>query len=246
MKILLVLFISTLLAASSVAGQTRKANRSKSKRPVSAVKLKTAVSPVPDSYDVPPPPPPKMPKPSSENYSSSDNFKDVAIGKWDIAGLSLPQDLTGGNDNGETVSENKGVSSTHYSRFWRHPAPVYPGVLDVVLMVTTWDADFKEVVPDLRADLATPEYMLLADLLGDMNNKKQPDSFVKEVRPLPLGSVKGGFFRAEYPPSENRFMAGWYTYRYFEGKAQRISLTVTGRKEELEKAMKIIQSLKIQ
>jgi hypothetical protein len=240
MKFLLFLLVVILFAGHSGYGQTRKAAGTKSKR--SAKTKKTFKTPYPIVEAEAPPPPPA---PSAEKYASSDVFKDEAIGQWDILGFSIPQDLTGGIVRSNT-STNKDVMWTTTSRDWRHSAPIYPDLLNVELSVTTWNADFKKVMPDLRPDLATPETLLFVDVMGDFNKKSEPGSFVKEAYFLEIGGVKGGFFRGEFPTQKDRFLAGWYTYRYFEGKAQRISLNVTGRKSELPKLMKIIQSLKFQ
>jgi hypothetical protein len=173
----------------------------------------------------------------------------VEVGKWGVAGLSLPEDLT---NESESAAPHRGtnVRWITYSRCWKQTAVYFPSALEVDLTVTTYDADFKAVVPDLRPELATPETLLMVDLMGDERNKNTADSFVKESRRMELDGVKGGFFLADSPSSlpsmgNNRFMAGWYTYRYFEGKAQRISFTVTGRKDELPKALKIIESLRL-
>jgi hypothetical protein len=205
--------------------------------------VKTANPVLTSSEDYPPPPPPT--KPVSKERLTSDVFKDVTIGKWGIASLSVPQDLTSESES-STPHKNKDVSWVTYSRSWKQAAEYYPSSLEVDLDVTNWNADFKTIIPDLRADLATPETLLMIDIAGDEKNKDTPGSNVKEAYPLTVSGVKGGFFRADFPSDSGRFMAGWYTYRYFEGKAQRISFTVTGSKSELPKLMRIIQSLVIQ
>jgi hypothetical protein len=244
MKHLLFLLFAVLFTVSPALSQKWKAAHPKSEAPASIEKADNIGNQTVSSDDEPPPPPP-APKSSKVKYSSSEVFRNVAVEKWDIVGLSIPQDLTGGTESFST-SSNKNVEWVTYSRNWRHPAPVSPGLLDVELTVTTWNTDFKNVVPDLRPELATPETLLYVDVRADAKKKDEPDSLVKESSYMELGGVKGGFFRAEFPADQNRFMAGWYTYRYFEGKAQRISLTVTGSKTEQEKLIKIIQSLRFQ
>lgn len=243
MKFLLFLFITTLLAASPVVSQTRKAGRAKSKRPARAEKSNRTVV-LTDASSDEPPLPKTTPKLASNERLSSDVFKDVTIGKWGVASLSLPDDLTYESDSEKPIV-GKNTSWTTYARYWKQAAELHPSALEADLTVTTWNSDFKLIVPELRPDLATPEHFILIDLLGDIKHKNAPDSHVKEAKPMSVGGVDGGFFRADAPGNNKRFLAGWYTYRFFEGKAQRISLTITGRKDELEKALKIIESLKL-
>ena len=112
--------------------------------------------------------------------------------------------------------------------------------------MTIWNSADFSFVQDLRADLKTSENLLLIDLMVEMKNKEKPNSFVKEASRMNLGGIDGGYIQAVYPSDNRRFLSGWYTYRIFDGKAQRISLTVTGRQSELPKALKIIQSLRFQ
>ena len=63
---------------------------------------------------------------------------------------------------------------------------------------------------------------------------------------MKINGINGSFFRGEDATDNRRFMRGWGTYRYFNGKPQNVNISITGNKEELEKALKIIQSLKLQ
>jgi hypothetical protein len=140
-------------------------------------------------------------------------FKVVAIGKWGVVNLSLPQDLTNETDSSTPYKNN--VSWITYSRSWKQVAEYYPSSLEVDLTITNWDADFKTIIPDLRSDLATPENLIRIDIAADEKNKNTPGSPVKESYPMTVSGIKGGFFRADFPADNNRFLAGWYTYRYF-------------------------------
>jgi hypothetical protein len=247
MRLFLFSIVAALLfsAAPAYFGQAQKKTaRSKSKRPVAGKSIKTVEAPI-ATYDVPPPPEPAR-KTTSSEHSVSDVFRDVLIGKWGITRLSIPRDMMGGKDSPPSSLKGKDVTITDYSRNWRHPAPVDPFLVSVDLMVTNWDTDFSKILPGLSPDLATPVMLVLADIHADIKSRDTPGSPVKDARPLVIDGARGGFFHAEYPDEENRFIVGWYTYRHFKGKAQRISLTVTGRKSELPKAMKIIESLKLQ
>lgn len=246
MRILLSTLFIALLASAAVFGQARKTVRAKSKPAARVVKAdKVAVTPVVSDDEPPPPPPPPRKKAVPPQRLTSDVFKDVFIDKWGVASLSLPDDLTD-----EAVSTmpmvNKTVTWTTYARLWKQPAPFDPSSLEADLTVTTWNADFKKIVPDLRPDLATPENLTLLSMTGDLKSKNEPGSFVREAYPLTIGGFEGGFFRFELPTKPDRFTAGWYTHRYYEGKAQRISLNVEGRKDELAKALKIIHSLRLE
>jgi hypothetical protein len=246
MKILLLTLVVVMLASFAVFGQARKGVRSESKPSARAGKvLKTVPSPVVFDDEAPPPPPPPRKQAAGLQRSASDVFKDVSIGKWGVAGLSVPDDLT---DETVSTTPTKGETTmgTAYVRLWKQPAPFYPSSLEADLTVTTWDADFKAIVPELKPGLATPENMTLLGMIGDMRSKNAAGSFVREAHPLEIDGIEGGFFRADLPSNPDRFIAGWYAHRYFEGKAQRISVTVEGRKDELAKALQIIRSLKLQ
>ena len=244
MKRLLFLLLMTILAAPPVLSQTRKAGKSKNKRPAPAAQSpKTVNQPV--ATDEEPPPPPPAPKASSKERLSSDVFKTAVIGKWGVDSLSLPDDLTNETES-STPTTNKNVSWTKYAHYWKQPAKFYPSSLEVDLYITTWNADFKTIIPDLKPELATPENLILIDIAGDTKNKNTPGSSVKESKSLQVGGVDGGFFLADSALDKKRFTVGWSTYRYFENRAQNIMLTITGRRDELQKALKIIESLKLQ
>jgi len=250
MKRILFLTIVLMLAAAPGLSQAKKKKKTKAKAKSSA----EAVRAVPVEDAEPPPPPAPQEKPplisttpgnKKKPVSISDVFKEVKVGKYGVASVQLPQDLADDTES-EKPTTNKNVSWTNFSRNWKKTGDEYPYTLEVDLNVTAWNNELKEVVPDLKPELATPENMLLMDLLGDAKNKNTPGSPVKESKGMEIDSVSGGFFLADAPSDKTRFMLSWYTYRYFEGKPQRISLTVTGAKSEMEKAMKIIESLKIQ
>lgn len=248
MKLALFLFIALLagVAAPEASSQTPK----RTTAPKSKRKLRTVKSPIPEmpvAVDAPEPPPAPPPsKPKISEITISDVFADVEVGNWGIAGLTVPRDLKREKD-WQMSHQNGGVAWTTHSRSWKSPVEgdEFPD-LDAEVSVTIWNqADFS-FVPDLRADLKTPENLLLIDLMGENNNVNIAGSPVKEARRMTVGGVEGGYFRAELPSDRWRFLLGWYTYRIFDGKAQRISLTVTGRQSELPKASKIIQALKLQ
>ncbi|HLM59470.1 MAG TPA: hypothetical protein VK308_01580, partial [Pyrinomonadaceae bacterium] len=239
MKLALILFIVllTTVFAPETLCQTRKATGTKSKGKAVTVKpLKTAMPPVPVYADEPPPLPPQ---PKISETAISDLFVDVEVGNWGIAGLSVPRDLKREKD-WQMQHQNGDVSWTTYSRSWKSPvAGDEFAALDAEVSVTIWNSPDFSFVPDLRADLKTPENLLLIDLMGEINNKNTPGSHVKEAKMINVGDVEGGYFLANIPSDKRRFIMGWYTYRIFDGKAQRISLNVTGRRSELPKAMKI-------
>lgn len=246
MKFLLFLLAAIVFSASPAASQTRKTSRSQVKKPARAVKTaKPAVRLVSAESDEPPMP--KLPKPKMPGNVrfASDVFKDVPIGKWGVAFVSVPDDLTNETES-NAPTENGRIKWTTYSRNWKQSGAFYPSSLEADLDVTTWDSDFKNLVPELRRDLATPENLVLLDFTGDFQKKNKPDSPVLDVQILKIGDVEGTFSIYKLPSGENRFIVAWATYRYYQNKAQRISVTVTGRKEEMAKARKIINSLRLE
>lgn len=252
MKKVLCWLMVTMLLAASAASQTRRGKKVRAKKKAAAVKSeKDGVVPMYTAEPPPLAPPAPPPLPSRllpENYPakrrSSNVFRDVAVGEWGVSGLSIPKDLTAEYKSSD-VTTNKNVSWTTYARSWRQPGGYHPAALEVSLTVTTWNNDWTEVIPDLRPDLATPENLLRIDVAAEVKNKNKPDSPVKDAKLLELDGVEGGYFRAEMPGDARRFMLGWFTYRYYQGKPQRVSLTVTGGKDELEQAEKIVQTLKL-
>lgn len=230
--------IVVMLAAVPGLSQTgkKKKAKAKAKKPeaVRAVAAEDTASP-------PPPPVPEKKKP----VSISAVFKEVKVGKNGVANFQIPQDLTAETES-ETPVTNKNVSWTVFSHGWKKEGDAYPFALEVDLDVTTWNNDLKEVVPDIRPELATPEYLMLIDIMADERNSKTPGSPVKESKEMEIDGVRGGFFRGDAPTDATRFMLGWFTMRYFQGKPQRIGLTIRGAKTEMDKALKIIESLKLQ
>lgn len=238
MKRILFLMVVVMLAAVPGLSQTGKKKKAKAK-----AKKPEAVQAV-AAEDKPPPPPPPVPK-KKKPVSISAIFKQVKIGKNGVATFQIPDDLTVETES-EKPTTNKNVSWTVFSRGWKKEGDAYPFALEVDLDVTTWNNDLKEVVPDIRPELATPEYLMLIDIMADERNSRTPGSPVKESKEMEIDGVRGGFFRADAPSDATRFILGWYAYRYFEGKPQRIGLTVSGAKTEMDKALKIIESLKLQ
>lgn len=251
MKITIFLLAAALLLAGSDAfSQTRRpSSRQKSKVPPArtgkTIKPATPAVPVYRDDDPPPPPPSSLRVPVGKKAEISDVFENAAIGKWGVANLSVPSNLEAEPET-ERTQQNKEVSWKVYTRRWKLPATGSASTdYEVELSVTTWDRDFT-FIKELKPELATPENMLLMDLVAEEKNKNTPGSFVKEARQLEAGGVRGGFFRAEFPEIGRRFLSGWYTYRLFGGKGQRISLTVTSRESEPDKTMRIISSLRLQ
>lgn len=237
MKRILFLMVVVMLAAVPVLSQTKKKKKAKAK-----AKVPEAVRAVPVEDDEPPPLPPPVKK---KSVSISNVFKEVKVGKHGVAGLQIPDDLADETES-EQPTTNKNVSWTNFSRHWKKTGDQYPYTLEVDLSVTIWNNELKEVIPDLKPELATPENLILIDIMADERNSKKPGSFVKESKAMDVDGVGGGFFRADAPADNTRFMLGWFTVRYHEGKPQRIGLTVTGAKTEMEKALKIIEFLRLQ
>jgi biopolymer transport protein ExbD len=167
-------------------------------------------------------------------------WKTVQIGKWSIESMSLPTELTKESESTES-KKNKDVTWTDYSRSWEKPSKNIKVRFDVNLSITTWDADFAKVLG--RKEFATPEDLLMHDHLANERAKTNEDQ-VEEASYLELNGVRGSFFRATYGEDKNQIMAGWHTYRYYEGKAQRIDISIVCARSELQKAMMIIKSLK--
>lgn len=238
MKYLLLTLLVLTLAAAPVSSQTRKKNGKKAK-----TKIPVATPAVPVYEDDEPPP--MLPlKVLNNQKPGSDNLVEQLIGEASLLSVSIPDDLT--DVSGSTESKtNKNVSWTSFARYWKQPTVYNRSALEVSVNVTTWNNDIKEIIPDLRPDLATPEHLVLLDLLGDLNQKNKPDSFVKEAKALEVDRLNGAYFYAEFPSDRNRFTTGWQTHRYYQGKLQRISISVTGNRNESAKARKIIESLKI-
>lgn len=171
------------------------------------------------------------------------NWKDVKLEKWGIQGLKIPETLA---DDSETVTPNKNVDVTwtNYEKSWAKTATNSPqSKFELTLTVTDWDADFAKVTT-LKPEVATPENLVAIDLTGDLRNKSSQDGRVEEADFYTVDGIKGTLTRAKV--ADNRIWLIWQTYRYFNNKAQRISVLASCPRTELQTASKIIDSLKIQ
>ncbi len=111
--------------------------------------------------------------------------------------------------------------------------------------ITTWNVDFAKGL-DLRPEAATPENLLAVEHSSNVRRKNSGEEPIEEASALEVNGVKGNFFRAKYGENKSQIMMGWYTYRYYKNNAQKINITVICSKNDLQKSMQIIQSIKFQ
>lgn len=165
----------------------------------------------------------------------------LQIKKWGVESLSLPAELTEESESTEN-QKNKDITWTDYSRSWEKPSGNEVLPFEVNLSITTWDVDFAKVT-GLSPEASKPENLVMLDHLAN-EKAKTNEAPIEEAGYLELNGIRGSFFRAQY--GEDRKRIGWVTYRYFNNKAQRITISVVCAGNELQKSMMIIKSLRFQ
>lgn len=190
----------------------------------------------------------KSPSAGSEAKKATEisQWQAVELKKWGIDGLSLPAYLASEGDD-SSRQENGEVTSTLYSKNWSSASSKKgPKIVSVELTVTDWDVPFSKVIPDLDAELATPENLLAVDLIGDQTRQQEENSLVEYADYHTIGDQRGALVQIRDFDNKDQIILIWQTYRHFNGKSQRIVLQVTAARVELPDAKKIVNSLKVE
>lgn len=182
----------------------------------------------------------------SKAAAQSTKWQSVNFKKWGVNGLTLPSYLVG---KAESPSKSKSgeITTTTVSKVWNSSAAKKGAkVISVDLDVTNWDKPFPQVVKDVKPEEATPQNLLAVNLLADMKNQQEENSRVEFANFYDVDGVGGGMTRFRDFSVKDQVIIVWQTYRYFKGQSQRITLTVTFLRPELENAEKIVNSLMLE
>lgn len=164
--------------------------------------------------------------------------KDWKIVTVPIAGLtmSLPTESSEESPSSE-AKKNGDVTWMHYSYEWKTGDANRDLRLNVYVFITNWDKDFPP-----EAGGGSPDNMLEQSYTTTERHKTSGE--VDELRYLELGGVRGLFVRSPHPQNQNRILLSWITYRYHRSKAQKLTISVYGGRNDLERLMKVISSVK--
>ncbi len=169
------------------------------------------------------------------------DWKTVAVPPADLT-MSLPNDLSEETPSSEP-EKNGNVTWTHYSYEWKteagKPEAGKPDLrISVYVFVTNWDNDFPP-----EAGGGTPDAILERSYITTERHKNSGE--IEELRYLELDGVKGLFLRAPKPQDKNRINLVWETVRYHKNKAQKLSISISGGRSDLERLMKLIDSVRL-
>lgn len=174
-------------------------------------------------------------KQSTNKTVNLPGWRTVQIGKWGIESLTLPDGLMEKPETVERHKNNGKITSTYYSQSWE----IKPeGELLPSFEVKIWSADNFDI--PLRI---TPELKLSFVHRDHEDGKKERNNPADEVGYLELDGLLGSFARFQ---EGNRFNVYWSAYRRFNNSLQTINVSMTGADSDLEKMMKILNSLKFQ
>lgn len=176
----------------------------------------------------------------------STKWQSVNFKKWGVNGLTLPSYLVGKAES-PSKSKSSDMTTSSVEKVWNSSATKKGSkIVSVDLSVTNWDKPFPQVVKDVKPEQATPENLLAVDLLAGMKNQQEENSRVEFANFYDVDGVGGGMTRFRDFSVKDHVIIVWQTYRYFKGQSQRITLTVTFLRPELENAEKIVNSLMLE
>ena len=180
--------------------------------------------------------------PGSSDARTSDiheGWKTVNVALADLT-LSLPPELSKESSSSEP-KKNGDVTWTNYYHNWSKPSenPALPPY-EADVSITNWDKDFPP-----EAHWLSHEAMLASDYSADERQKNNGTAPIEELNYLEVDGVKGEFFRVGEGENKNRVWLHWHTFRYHNDKAQRLVITVSGERSNLEKLTEVIRSVRL-
>lgn len=151
--------------------------------------------------------------------------------------MTLPAESSEESPSSE-AQRNGDVTWTHYSYAWTAAAEKRDLRLDVYVFVTNWDKDFPP-----EAGGGSPDNMLEQSYRTTERHKTSGE--IDELRYLELDGVKGLLVRSPQAQDKNRVLLSWVTYRYHRSKAQKLTISISGGRSDLERLMKVISSVRL-
>jgi hypothetical protein len=164
------------------------------------------------------------------------DWKIVTVPIADLT-ISLPTESSEESPSSE-AQKNGDVTWTNYSYEWKTASQKRDFRLSVYVFVTNWDNDFPP-----EAGGGSPDNMLERSYKTTERHKTSGE--IDELRYLELNGVKGVFFRAPNHQDKNRINLVWETVRYHKNKAQKLSISIYGGRNDLERLMKVINSVRL-
>lgn len=166
-------------------------------------------------------------------------WKTVTLEKWGIKSFELPETLTKESES-EIPGQNKDISwITRSKRYYQTTAPG----IEVDFTITEWNSDFPKIT-GLPPEYAAPENLVAIGVRNDSKTKTPNGIGVNEIEFYELDNLKGSLSKGTLASKRLRLI--WQTYRYLQDKSQRISVTIDCSKTDMETAMRVINSLKLQ
>ncbi|HEY5073659.1 MAG TPA: hypothetical protein VII34_03110 [Pyrinomonadaceae bacterium] len=164
------------------------------------------------------------------------DWKTVTVPIADLT-MTLPAESSEESPSSE-AQKNGDVTWMHYSYEWRTTEEKRDLRLDIYVFVTNWDKDFPP-----EAGGGSTDNMLEQSYTTTERHKTSGE--VEELRYLELDGVKGLFVRGPLPQDKNRISLAWVTYRYHRNKAQKLTISIYGGRSDLERLMKVINSVRL-
>jgi len=164
------------------------------------------------------------------------DWKTVTVPIADLT-MTLPVELSGESPSSEP-KKNGDVTWTDYSYEWKTKGEKPDLRLSVYVFITNWDNDFPPEAGGVSRDA-----MLEQSYTATERHKNSGE--IEELRYLVLDGVKGVFFRAPNRQDKNRINLVWETVRYHKNKAQKLSISIYGGRSDLERLMKVINSVRL-
>lgn len=164
--------------------------------------------------------------------------KDWTIVTVPIADLTITLPTESSEESPASEAQKNGdVTWTHYSYEWRTAEEKRDLRLDVYVFVTNWDKDFPP-----EAGGGSTDNMLEKSYTTTERHKTSGE--IDELRYLELDGVKGLLVRGPHPQDKNRILVSWIAYRYHRSKAQKLTISIYGGRNDLARLMKVISSVK--
>lgn len=134
-------------------------------------------------------------------------------------------------------------------------------LLKIEVVTSLYSNDFARTAIEGKPAGAAAEHLLELDYQAESKVAEDPESKIgtvkylklSELRPgqgIGMGSnsvepefnVKGVYVLKEYEADKNGFYLTWHTYRSIDGKARKLKIIISGKKDELSVAEKILAS----
>jgi hypothetical protein len=169
-------------------------------------------------------------------FSIQQDWKTVTVPIADLT-FTLPTESSEESPSSEP-EKNGDVTWTHYSYEWKTESNKRDLPLNVYVFITNWDNGFPPEAGGVHPDVILEQSYTVTE-----RDKKSGE--IEELRYLELDGVKGLFVRGPNRQDKNRISLVWVTYRYHRNKAQKLTISISGGRSDLERLMKVINSVRL-